>query len=611
MTTLPAHLKRYIVAQDDSLYTPVDHAVWRYILRQLRAFLSVHAHPSYLTGLEKTGIAVERIPKISEISERLQAFGWRAVPVSGFIPPAAFMELQAYGYLPIASDMRTLGHLMYTPAPDIVHEAAGHAPILVDTEFATYLKRYAQVARKAIINKQDMDQYEAIRILSDVKEHPDSTPAQITNAEQHLDKVTRSIQNISEAARLGRMNWWTAEYGLVGTMKDPKIFGAGLLSSVSEARNCLRPEVKKIPLTLECVDYSYDITEQQPHLFVAPTFHHLGEVLEQLAETMAFRHGGVRGLEKAITAQTVNTVELDSGLQIGGRLVKWLATLDRVPARKANARGDTDKGTNNEEGIAYLQFQGPTQLAFHGHELTGHGHAYHAEGFGTPVGYLKMHPAKALSDFSPNELEQIGLRPEQRGRLEFMSGVIIEGKFRKHLYSEDRRLLVLTFDECTVRHGEEILFRPEWGAFDMGVGSSVTSVFGGPPDREAYGPLDDFVARKVPTKKYSAETFKKFEIYQEIRNIRESLQGNDDKLGENPTGASTPATRLQALVAKIEESYPSEWLLKLEVLEIGTQIQRPLAWKDRLQRELEQTTQTQPELATCIEDGLKLAGLSH
>ncbi len=595
MTTLPAHLKRYLVEQDDSRYTPVDHAVWRYILRQLRAFLSVHAHPSYLAGLEKTGISVERIPKINEISDHLEDFGWRAVPVSGFIPPAAFMELQAYGYLPIASDMRTLGHLMYTPAPDIVHEAAGHAPILVDPEFATYLKRYAQVARKAIINKQDMDQYEAIRVLSDVKEHPDSTLKQIEAAEQRLEEVTRSIQNISEAARLGRMNWWTAEYGLVGPLNNPKIFGAGLLSSVGEARNCLRPEVKKIPLTLECVDYTYDITEQQPHLFVTPDFHHLGVVLDRLAETMAFRHGGVRGLEKAIEAQTVNTVEFDSGLQVGGRLVTWLAATDRSGEQNGN--------------IAYLQFQGPTQLAFNGHELTGHGPKYHAEGFGTPVGFLKSHPTKSLSTFSPPDLVQIGLQIDRHSRLEFASGVVVEGQFRKHLYSDDRRLLVLTFDDCTVRKEEEILFRPEWGTFDMGIGSNINSVFGGPPDREAYGQLDDFVARKVPAKKYSTETLQKFELYKEIRDFRENMQN----AATRPLSASNQpvasAESLQKLVAKVEKLCPSEWLLKLEILEISTHIKAAASWKNQLQLELEQTAQTKGDLKTCIEDGLKLAGL--
>ncbi|MCB0407440.1 MAG: phenylalanine 4-monooxygenase, partial [Bdellovibrionales bacterium] len=167
---LPKHLRKYVVDQNYEKYSPEDQAVWRYIMHQLRDYLSKHAHSCYLEGLEKTGITTNKIPRIEEMNEKLKEFGWGAIPVSGFIPPAAFMEFQSLGILPIASDMRSIDHILYTPAPDIVHEAAGHAPILINSEFADYLKRYAEIARKAIISKEDLDQYEAIRILSDVKE---------------------------------------------------------------------------------------------------------------------------------------------------------------------------------------------------------------------------------------------------------------------------------------------------------------------------------------------------------------------------------------------------------------------------------------------------------
>ena len=58
MKALPVHLQKYIVDQDPNRYTPLEHAVWRYILRQLKSFLSVKDHKSYLEGLEKTGIEV-------------------------------------------------------------------------------------------------------------------------------------------------------------------------------------------------------------------------------------------------------------------------------------------------------------------------------------------------------------------------------------------------------------------------------------------------------------------------------------------------------------------------------------------------------------------------
>ena len=218
---LPAHLRKYVVDQFYQRYTPVDQAVWRYIVRQLVSFLSANAHPIYREGLRRTGIEVDQIPHIENISKKLEEFGWKAVPVSGFIPPTAFMEFQALGYLPIASDMRTIEHAMYTPAPDIVHEAAGHAPIIADPEYATYLKKYADVASRSIISHEDLALYVAIRDLSDIKESRSSTPADIAEAEAKLDAAVAQISFASEAAQLARLYWWTAEYGLVGNFENP------------------------------------------------------------------------------------------------------------------------------------------------------------------------------------------------------------------------------------------------------------------------------------------------------------------------------------------------------------------------------------------------------
>ena len=87
---------------------------------------------------------------------------------------------------------------------------------------------------------------------------------------------------------------------------------------------CLDPLVKKIPLTIDCIKQNYDITEPQPQLYVAPHFKTLSKVLEQMANSMAFRQGGKVGLQKALKAQTVNSIEMNSGIQISGILSEIL-----------------------------------------------------------------------------------------------------------------------------------------------------------------------------------------------------------------------------------------------------------------------------------------------
>lgn len=282
--SLPAHLRPFVAEQDYARYTARDHAVWRFLMRHLVVRLGDGAHPAYREGLRRTGIDLERIPAIDAMNERLNRFGWRAVAVDGFIPPAAFMEFQALRVLPIAQAMRRIEHILYTPAPDIVHEAAGHAPFLADADYAAFLQRFGEVGVQARTSDGDREVYLAIRRLSILKESPDAGADAIAVAERDLERALAANREPSEAARLSRLHWWTVEYGLVGRVDGYRLFGAGLLSSLGECVNCRDDRrVKKIPLSLDAIEQPYDITREQPQLFVARSFGHLRGVLEAFA----------------------------------------------------------------------------------------------------------------------------------------------------------------------------------------------------------------------------------------------------------------------------------------------------------------------------------------
>lgn len=568
---IPKHLREFVVEQDVTDYTSVDHATWRYSLRQLKNFLSKNAHSSYLGGLENTGITVEEIPSIDSICKKLKEFGWSAVPVSGFIPPAAFMEMQSLGILPIASDMRTLEHILYTPAPDIVHEAAGHAPILVDKQFAKYLKQYASVAKNAIVSSEDLALYEAIRELSDIKEHPDSTEEQINQANEKLNKIAGSMTVTSEATLLGRMNWWTAEYGLIGDIKDPKIYGAGLLSSYGEAKECLKDKVKKIPLSVDCINYNYDITEPQPQLFVAKSFEHLTEVLHDLSRTMAYKKGGVFGLNKAIEAKTVNTVQLNSGLQASGKLVDSIEL---------------------DGECIYYRFEGPTQLSVGGNEIEGHNKEYHSHGFSSPLGFIEG-MEDCLSWASDEDLLAHGLKVGERGQLKFESGVVVEGVLKATTRTPRRELCLLTFEDCTVAFRDKVLFQPEWGTFDMAVGSKVESVFSGPADRESYGLTDSFVKKVIPKRTFTTEETALHAVYQDIRDLRHSGNANDDQVGE--------------IFSRLEKDFSKEWLARLELVEICYSQKLDASLREKITLSLHKIKTENSSKAMVIDDGLAIA----
>jgi phenylalanine-4-hydroxylase len=319
---LPRHLRRFVVAQDYDAYTPRDHAVWRHILGRLTAHLRDRAHPRYLAGLDATGIELERIPRLDEMNAKLARVGWSAVAVRGFIPPAVFTELQSLRVLAIAADIRTHEHIEYTPAPDIVHESAGHAPFVADPRYAEYLQRCGEVGFRAIASAEDEAVFEAIRNLSVVKEDPTASPEDSALAEARLSAATASVRYVSESTRASRLYWWTAEYGLVGTVEEPKLYGAGLLSSIGEAVHCLTPAVRKLALTASCADVAYDITRMQPQLFVARDFDQLFEVLDEFAATLSWKRGGDHGLEEALRARTVNHLVLSGGVELSGRVVE-------------------------------------------------------------------------------------------------------------------------------------------------------------------------------------------------------------------------------------------------------------------------------------------------
>ena len=546
---IPHQLKKYIVQQNYDKYTAENQSTWRYIMRQLKDFLSENAHSSYLKGLKETGITIDTIPHISDIDQKLQKLGWRAVPVSGFIPPAAFMEFQLNNVLPIASAVRTVDHISYTPAPDIVHEAAGHAPFLVHPVFNSFLKEYAKVVRKAITNKQDFDQYSAIRRLSDIKEDPHASPEEIQKAQNHLNQVNSTLNSPSEASLLSRFIWWTSEYGLIGDLNKQKIYGAGLLSSLGEAKKCFSPEVKKIPLDSSCVDYSYDITDYQPQLFVTPDFETLHSVLEDLGKKCAFYRGGEYGLQKAKAAETICTVELNTGLQISGILENYV---------------------HEEEKTLFIKLKGACQISYEGEQLTGHGTKTHANGYSSPLGFLKgsqISPDK----ISLSELKRKFIKRNDEMHLEFIGGWTLKGKLIDHV-SKNNKLLLLQFKDCQVSRGETIYYKPEWGLFDLALGEKVSSVFGGPADRFSYGDLEDFLVTHVPSGEITDRQKNIFSFYEKIRSVRNNFHGQTDVY--------------EVLSEEYNKNFVGQWLVGVEMLELAYLFKRSEKEKQSLRKQL-------------------------
>jgi phenylalanine-4-hydroxylase len=528
LPNVPPHLRQFVVEQDYARYTGIDQAVWRFVLLQTRARLVETAHPAYRNGFEATGISVERIPSIAEMNDRLGRFGWGAVCVDGFIPPRAFQEFQARGILPIAADMRTLGHLAYTPAPDIIHEAAGHAPILTDPAYASYLRRIGEIGKRAFTLPEEQRVFDAIHLLSEVKEDVTRSAERIREVEAELASALAAASEPSEATALSRLYWWTAEYGLVGTPSSYKLYGAGLLSSLGESHSCHSPDVRKLPLDETAATVSYDITKPQPQLFVTPSFEALHDVLERVSRTLAFERGGPVAVARAIQSRELASARFSSGAWVMGVLAE------------AGPSGSTP---------AWLRFTGPVGFAWDGV---------------MDEAQRALRPAEQLVVTGPlrsgatleraTDAELAALRDETTGRhgFEYASGARVEGRFQRHARRRDGRLLYVVVADARVelpgREPEtfaEFVLIPAGDFVTAQAGAVDPSFF---PDTELPG-------TRVPKPRELPERdLELLELYQAA-------------LAAHEAGPAAITEAFPIIHAHLGRKFPREWLLRWNLLE--------------------------------------------
>jgi phenylalanine-4-hydroxylase len=184
----------YLIAQNYDDYTPEQHAVWEELVRRRHPQIASFACREYLEGYEIIGLETDRLPNLAAISARLKPrTGWSATPVSGFLPSDAFFEMLAARMFPTTTRPRSRDSLEYTPEPDIFHDVFGHVPMHSHRVFADFL--------------------------------------------QHYGSVCAGIKDKEILERLGRLFWYTVEFGLIREAGHLKIYGSGIISSHSECSN--------------------------------------------------------------------------------------------------------------------------------------------------------------------------------------------------------------------------------------------------------------------------------------------------------------------------------------------------------------------------------------
>ncbi|MBP8156971.1 MAG: aromatic amino acid hydroxylase, partial [Flavobacterium sp.] len=322
------------------------------------------------------------------------------------------------------------------------------------------------------------------------------------------------------------------------------------------------------PYDISAADQSFDITKPQPQLYVTPDFAHLSLVLEQFANTMALRTGGLSGIQKLIKSKALGTIELSTGIQISGLFSNVI---------------------EHEGKPAYIQTTGKTALSYREKELVGHGTQYHAEGFGSPVGKLKGINL-AIEDMSPRDLRAYDIYEAEKVTLEFEGNIIVTGEIITGSRNLQGEIIIISFRNCTVTHNDTVLFQPEWGIYDMAVGKKVISAFSGPADVNSFDMINHVPSSHTIKAKKSIEREELEQLYQSVRTIRED---NKD------------LQSLANVFQKLQLNHPNDWLLSIEIVEI-LKDKNETTLREEILTHLEKVKNKRPKISHLIADGLGL-----
>ncbi len=228
----------------DVEYSEQEQAIWRHVAERLEELHQKHASPFYLKAKKDLGISNDRIPQLSEMNRKLKELtNFRLAPIEGLVDTRAFLSWLSWRTMLSTQYIRHHSRPDYTPEPDIVHEAIGHIPMFTNPNFADYSQFVGHGARIA--------------------------------SDQQLEE-------------LGRLYWFTVEFGLVEHEGDIKAYGAGLLSSFGELEHAFSDEVERRPFELEeVINQEYTYSDMQPVLYVIPSYAELKEVTRRYIERLA------------------------------------------------------------------------------------------------------------------------------------------------------------------------------------------------------------------------------------------------------------------------------------------------------------------------------------
>lgn len=224
-----------------SNYTTQDFEVWKTLFNRQLDLLKPIVSKEYLSALKLVEFRADKIPNFDEINQILQkTTGWSLEVVPNISAQKEFFIFLSQKKFTSTCWLRTMAQLDYLEEPDMFHDVFGHVPLLSNEAYVGFFKGISDIA-------------------------------------------LRNIDNPKAIELLGRIYWFTIEFGLINEDGNVKIYGAGIISSKGETMNCMKPHAKHIPFDIQTVfdtDYRTDVFQEC--YFVINSFQQLYDSLNSI-----------------------------------------------------------------------------------------------------------------------------------------------------------------------------------------------------------------------------------------------------------------------------------------------------------------------------------------